>query len=131
MANKIIKIALLDMYNGEPNQGMRCIIDIINRFSPIVSFKIFDVRGKSEFPEIKKFDIYISTGGPGNPLKGDGNWDMKYYEFIDALTKWNNENTVKKHVLFICHSFQMACMHFGLADCYETKRYFFWSDDHS
>ena len=115
MSNKIIKIALLDMYNGIPNQGMRCIIDVISRFSPVVSFEIFDVRLKCELPEIKKFDIYISTGGPGNPLEGDGEWDKKYYEFIDSLTKWNNENNVKKHVLFICHSFQMACLHFGLA----------------
>ena len=120
MPNKIIKIALLDMYNGEPNQGMRCIIDVVNRFCPVVSFEIFNVRGKCEIPEINKFDIYISTGGPGNPLIGDGNWDTKYYEFIDLLTKWNNENAVKKHVLFICHSFQMACLHFGLATV--TKR---------
>ncbi|MEC5165508.1 homoserine O-succinyltransferase [Flavobacterium sp. PL11] len=120
MLNKIFKIALLDMYNGEPNQGMRCIIDVINRFSPVVSFEIFNVRQKCEFPDIEKFDIYISTGGPGNPLIGDGNWDTKYYEFIDLLTKWNNENAVKKHVLFICHSFQMACLHFGLATV--TKR---------
>lgn len=115
MANKIIKIALLDMYKGEPNQGMRCIIDIVNRFSPVVSFEIFDVRVKCELPDINKFDIYISSGGPGNPMIGDGNWDVKYYAFIDSLIKWNTENAVKKHVLFICHSFQMACLHFGLA----------------
>ena len=120
MPNKIIKIAILDMYNGEPNQGMRCIIDVINRFSPVVAFEIFDVRVKCELPNIEKFDIYISTGGPGNPLIGDGNWDKKYYDFIDSLSKWNIENTVKKHVLFICHSFQMACLHFGLATV--TKR---------
>lgn len=120
MSNKIIKIALLDMYNGVPNQGIRCIIDIINRFSPMVSFEIFDVRVKYEFPDIKEFDIYISTGGPGNPLIRDYNWDIKYYELIDSLDKWNNENTIKKHVLFICHSFQMACLHFGLASV--TKR---------
>ena len=120
MSNKIIKIALLDMYNGEPNQGMRCIIDVVNRFSPVVSFEIFDVRGKCELPDKNKFDIYISTGGPGNPLIGDGNWDVKYYEFIDSLNKWNTENSIKKHVLFICHSFQMACLHFGLATV--TKR---------
>jgi GMP synthase-like glutamine amidotransferase len=115
-----IRIAILDMYNGEPNQGMRCLIDIINRFNQIVTFQIFDVRGKCEFPDIKKFDIYISTGGPGNPLEGDGNWDLKYYDFIDQLTEWNKEQKIKKHVLFICHSFQMACKHFGLAEI--TKR---------
>ena len=120
MNEHTIKIAILDMYNGEPNQGMRCIIDIINRFNQIVSFKIFDVRRKSELPKIKDFDIYISTGGPGNPLEGDGIWDKNYYAFIDQLVLWNNENEVKKHVLFICHSFQMACKHFGLAEI--TKR---------
>jgi GMP synthase-like glutamine amidotransferase len=108
------------MYNGEPNQGMRCIIDIINRFNQIVTFQIFDIRGKSEFPNIEKFDIFISTGGPGNPIKGDGIWDLKWYDFIDQLWNWNKEQKVKKHVLFICHSFQMACHHFGLAQI--TKR---------
>jgi homoserine O-succinyltransferase len=120
MNKKKITIALLDMYDGIPNQGMRCLIDIINRFTPLVSFQIYDVRGKCEIPEIGQYDIYISTGGPGNPLVGDGTWDIKYYEFIDALSKWNLENPVKKHVLFICHSFQMACQHFGLAEI--TKR---------
>jgi len=120
MTDHTIKIAILDMYDGEPNQGMRCIIDIINRFNHIVSFKIFDVRGKTELPEIKKYDIYISTGGPGNPLDGNGIWDKKYYAFIDELAAWNLENEVKKHMLFICHSFQMACKHFGLAEI--TKR---------
>ncbi len=119
--NSHIRIAVLDMYNGEPNQGMRCIIDIINRFNQMVSFQIFDIRGKKEFPDITKFDIYISTGGPGNPLDGDGVWDKKYYELIDALWKWNKENEMKKHVLFICHSFQMACKHFGLAEINKRK----------
>ena len=115
-----IRIAVLDMYNGEPNQGMRCIIDIINRFNQIVTFQIFDVRGKSEFPNIKDFDIYISTGGPGNPLEGDG-WDLKWYNFVDELWEWNKEQKVKKHMLFICHSFQMACHHFGLATINKRK----------
>ncbi|HWR94362.1 MAG TPA: hypothetical protein VN192_04085 [Flavobacterium sp.] len=116
-----IKIAVLDMYNGEPNQGMRCIIDIINGFNQIVTFQIFDVRRKCELPKIEDFDIYISSGGPGNPLEGDGNWDIKYYNFIDQIVEWNKEQKVKKHVLFICHSFQMACKHFGLAEISKRK----------
>lgn len=118
--NSQIKIAILDMYNGEPNQGMRCIIDIINRFNQMVSFQIFDVRGKAEVPKIKDFDIYISTGGPGNPMEGDGKWELNYYNLIDELWIWNEENDMKKHMLFICHSYQMACLHFGLAEI--TKR---------
>lgn len=120
MSEPTIKIAILDMYDGEANQGMRCIMNIIDRFNTIVSFTVFDVRGKSELPDIEQYDIYISTGGPGNPLEGDGRWDKKYYAFIDQLTAWNLANESKKYVLFICHSFQMACKHFGLAEI--TKR---------
>jgi GMP synthase-like glutamine amidotransferase len=119
--NNPIRVAVLDMYDGEPNQGMRCIIDILNSFNQIVTFQIFDIRGKNEFPKIEKFDIYISTGGPGNPLEGNGNWDLKWYDFIDELWKWNKEQKTKKHVLFICHSFQMACHHFGLATVNKRK----------
>lgn len=119
--NRPIKIAVLDMYNGEANQGMRCIFDIINRFNQLVTFQVFDVRGKREIPDINKFDIYISSGGPGDPLDGDGIWDVKYFELIDALWKWNKENISKKHILFICHSFQMACKHFGLAEINKRK----------
>ena len=60
MNQNTIKVAILDMYNGEPNQGMRCIIDVINRFTPVISFEIFDVRKKAELPNIEKFDIYIA-----------------------------------------------------------------------
>lgn len=116
-----IKIAILDMYDGEPNQGMRCVFDIINRFNQLVSLQVFDVRGKCEFPDIEKFDIYISSGGPGNPSDGDGIWDKKYFELIDSLWKWNQENELKKHVLLICHSFQMVCKHFGLAEVNKRK----------
>jgi hypothetical protein len=58
MNNKTITIAVLDMYDGVPNQGMRCIIDIIGL--TLLCLQIFDVRGKSELPEIDKYDIYIS-----------------------------------------------------------------------
>jgi homoserine O-succinyltransferase len=120
MSGHSIKVAILDMYDGEPNQGMRCILDIVNRFHNFISLKVFDVRGKNELPDIKKYDIYISTGGPGNPTEGDGIWDKAFYKLIDDLLEWNSGNDIKKHVLFICHSFQMACLHFRLAEV--TKR---------
>lgn len=118
--SQTIRVAVLDMYDGEPNQGMRCIIDIINRFNQLVNFKIFDIRGKKEFPEIDKYDIFISSGGPGNPLEGDGNWDHKWYNLIGDLWQHNQNSENKKHILFICHSFQMACHYFGVAKI--TKR---------
>lgn len=120
MSQTSLRVAILDMYKGEPNQGMRCIIDIVGRFSAMVDFKVFDTRGKGELPDMKSYDIYISTGGPGNPLDGDGTWDKAYFDFVDGLIEWNRTQEVKKYMLFICHSFQMACHHFGLAEV--TKR---------
>ncbi|MDX5337421.1 MAG: GMP synthase [Cyclobacteriaceae bacterium] len=120
MPKRKIQLAILDMYDGEPNQGMRCIHDILSRFSDRISWKEFDVRGKAELPEIVEYDIFISTGGPGNPLDGDGNWDQRYYDFLDQIWVWNLNHSQKKHLLLICHSFQMACKHFGLGQI--TKR---------
>lgn len=120
MGKKKLNLAILDMYDGEPNQGMRCIKDIIGRFESQLNYKVFDVRGKSELPDVQDFDIYISTGGPGNPLDGDGNWDLKYFDFLDQIWIWNQNHNHKKYILFICHSFQMACKHFGLGQL--TKR---------
>jgi homoserine O-succinyltransferase/O-acetyltransferase len=120
VAKKKVNLAILDMYDGEPNQGMRCIHDILSRFSESISYREFDVRGKSELPEIQDFDLFISTGGPGNPLEGDGIWDLKYNDFLDQVWIWNQNHSRKKYLLLICHSFQMACKHFGLGEI--TKR---------
>jgi homoserine O-succinyltransferase/O-acetyltransferase len=108
------------MNDGVANQGMRCIFDIVSRFENEIEYRVYDVRAKSELPDIADFDIYISSGGPGNPLEGDGKWDQEYYHLIDSIWNWNLTNPNKKHILFICHSFQMACKHFGLAEI--TKR---------
>jgi len=102
------------MYDGEPNQGMRCIHDVLFRFSDVISYREFDVRGKAQLPDIRNFDIFISTGGPGNPLEGDGNWDLRYNDFLDEIWIWNQNHSQKKQLLLICHSFQIACKHFGL-----------------
>jgi homoserine O-succinyltransferase len=117
---KKINLAILDMYDGEPNQGMRCIHDILTKFSDQLHVREFDVRGKGEVPDIRDFDVFVSTGGPGNPLEGDGDWDLKYYDFLDQIWIWNQNHSNKKHLLLICHSFQMACKHFGLGEL--TKR---------
>ncbi|GAB2494513.1 type 1 glutamine amidotransferase [Algoriphagus taiwanensis] len=120
MGKRKIQLAILDMYDGEPNQGMRCIHDILSRFSELIAWKEFDVRGKAQIPDIQDFDLFISTGGPGNPLEGNGDWDLKYYDFLDQIWIWNQNHSRKKHLLLICHSFQMACKHFGLGEI--TKR---------
>ena len=111
-----IRLAILDMYDGVPNQGMRCIQEIVSRYDSQLSWEVFDVRDKAETPDMS-FDIYISTGGPGSPYDGDGHWDVRYYEWLDAVWKWNQKDGEdKKHVFFICHSFQMACKYFQVAE---------------
>lgn len=112
----LMKLAILDLYDGTPNQGMRCIKEMVARYEgDLEDWKVFDVRGKSETPDLS-YDIFISTGGPGNPLEGDGIWDKNYYNWLDSVWNWNlNNPNNKKHVFFICHSFQMMVNHFKLA----------------
>lgn len=106
------RLAILDMYDHTPNQGMRCIKEILDLFEKDIEWELFDVRGSAEVPELD-FDIYVSTGGPGSPHEGDGIWDARYYDLLTALWEWNaNPEHPRKFVLFICHSFQMACKHF-------------------
>ena len=115
MREKKLKLAILDLYDGEPNQGMRAIKSIVQRYEANFDWTVFDVRGKAEVPDTS-FDIYISSGGPGNPLDGDGVWNKKFFDLIDELWDINAQgNESKKYVFFICHSFQMACDHFDLA----------------
>lgn len=117
-----VRIALLDLYEGQPNQGMRCIHEIVKQWGKVndyeVELDIFEVRIKQELPTTH-YDVYISTGGPGSPLYNEANtWETPYFNWLDEIYNWNNDdrNSVKKHVLFICHSFQLACRYYNLGN---------------
>jgi homoserine O-succinyltransferase len=117
--NTPIRIAILDLYNGAANQGMRCIREILNQWSDAVHEDItwdeFDVRQKNELPDLG-YDIYISSGGPGNPLDTRfEDWDRSWSNWLNEIERWNNNpsNTKKKYVFFICHSFQLAARYFN------------------
>ncbi len=119
--DKQIKIAILDLYEGVANQGMRCIREIINQWADATGFNVdfdeFDVRQKLEIPDMS-YDIFISSGGPGSPLDSEGSeWENKYFNWISTVEEWNNSalNYPKKQVFFICHSFQLACRYFNIA----------------
>lgn len=118
-----MKLAVIDMYNGEKNQGMRCISEIITEHSHSFDSKTFDVRGKCQIPKSEDFDIFIFTGGPGNPLIGEPEWEVPFYKLIGDLWKHNLTATKseKKYVFFICHSFQMACHHFKIGKITQRK----------
>ncbi|CAN5205137.1 hypothetical protein BH11BAC5_BH11BAC5_53340 [soil metagenome] len=124
---KQFRIAILDLYEGVANQGMRCIREIINQFSDFnnleISWDEFDVRQKNEVPDLS-YDIFISSGGPGSPLDSiDSEWEKVYFTWLHNIEKWNaNEaNIQKKYVFFICHSFQLACRHYNIGNVCQRK----------
>jgi len=109
-----LKMAILDMNEGKPNQGMRCIRDIAAMYSSAFDIDEFDVRVTNEVPGLE-YDVYISSGGPGNPMEGNGVWDKAWYKLVGDLWECNqNSKFDKKYMFFICHSFQMACFYFEL-----------------
>jgi GMP synthase-like glutamine amidotransferase len=114
-----IRIAILDLNDGFPNQGMRCIRQLIDEWSATMNREVirqdFEVRQKNEIPDTS-FDIYFSSGGPGDPLASRfDDWDIAWCKWVDEIIRWNNNpsNTVKKYIFFICHSFQLASRYFN------------------
>ncbi len=115
-----VRVAVLDLYEGHANQGMRCIRDLVKCFGQAnnlnLTYKEFDVRSKNEVPDLS-YDIYISSGGPGSPLATEGSeWESHYFNWLDSVEMFNADdaNPVKKQVFFICHSFQLACRHYKI-----------------
>lgn len=104
------KLAILDMYNGETNLGLKSITDLIDQRFASIHYEVFDVRASLQIPDLS-FDIYISTGGPGHPLEDEDKWGPAYYNLVDRLISHNQAAERKKYVFFICHSFQIACQY--------------------
>ncbi|CAH1002196.1 hypothetical protein LEM8419_03113 [Neolewinella maritima] len=109
-----LRLAILDLYNGIPNQGMRCIRELVERYADVLDYEVFDVRAAHQLPDLS-FDIYISSGGPGDPREGDGVWEPMWGKWFDDVRAHNAESADKKFVFFICHSFQMAVHHLNMA----------------
>lgn len=124
-----IRLALLDMNNNHINQGMRNITEISYAFreqSPAeLEVKIFDVRFRNEVPQIDDFDIFISSGGPGNPHREGYEWEQKFADFLDGIWNHNKNSEQKKYLFLICHSFQLASIHWKLGNICKRKSYSF------
>ncbi|MBL0270503.1 MAG: GMP synthase [Chitinophagaceae bacterium] len=114
-----VKVAILDLYEGKANQGMRCIRTILHDWAGSNDLELqvteYDVRLRNELPDTS-YDIYISSGGPGDPLISRfDDWDIAWGRWLDKMTRWNQNpsTTRKKYIFFICHSFQLACRYFN------------------
>jgi len=121
-----LKIAVLDLYEGEANEGMRCIRALIEQFRDVhqlnLTYQVFDVRLKNEIADLS-FDAYISSGGPGSPLESEGSeWERNFFGLMDGIRKHNSQNPFdRKHVFLICHSFQIFCRYYRYAEVRKRK----------
>lgn len=126
---KNIRMALLDMNNNQVNQGFKNIKEISEAFKRSteehVSIETFDVRYKNEFPEIGNFDIFISSGGPGDPHREGLEWEDRFAELLNEIFEHNRSNDRKKYLFLICHSFQLASIHWKLGTINRRKSYSF------
>ena len=124
-----IKLALLDMNNNHANQGMKNIREISQQFKETsaenVEVTVFDVRYKNEMPDVEEFDIFISSGGPGNPHREGYEWEQKFADFLDEVWEHNKNSEQKKFLFLICHSFQLASIHWKLGNICKRKSYSF------
>jgi GMP synthase-like glutamine amidotransferase len=119
------KVAVLDMYEGAPNEGMRCIRKLLTDYAAThglnLQFQEYDVRLHQQVPDLS-YDIYISTGGPGSPVASEGSaWETAYFSLVNQLMDWNNTQEKKKPAIFICHSFQLMCRYFKLGNVCRRK----------
>jgi len=110
------------MYNNAPNQGMRSIKAILDRESGKhhgvkFEYSVFETRYLNEQPDISQFDVFICTGGPGDPFDGNGTeWEANYFQMLDQIQAINQTNEInKKYIFSICHSFQLMCRYFNIA----------------
>lgn len=123
-----VKVAIIDLNNNVSNLSIPCIkamlAEVDRRFHGVpVIYTHFETRYLDEIPDLT-YDVYISSGGPGSPFDGEGtSWEKHYFEWLNAV--WNYNQRVdahrRKHVFFICHSFQMMTRFFELGEI--SQRY--------
>lgn len=116
--SKLKRVAILDMYEGATNEGMRCIREILQQYGATQGLTLetqeFDVRRENQMADLS-FDLYISTGGPGSPIDSEGSeWENKYFSLVDQILAYNEKAAIPKKMLLICHSFQLLCRRWQL-----------------
>lgn len=116
-----IKVATLDLYNNERNEGMRCIKEIVtatgnNNPNIDLNYDVYETRYKGDLPDLS-YDIFISSGGPGSPFEDENKqWDKDYFTLLDKIWNHNQSSEHKKYIFFICHSFQMMARYFQFGE---------------
>lgn len=99
---------------------MRC-IEAITKAAGL-EIDHYDVRGKGEVPKVKDYRFFLSTGGPGDPHEVEREtWGKPWGSFLEQLLE-ANKGDEKRFAFLICHSYQMACIHWGLAEVTRRRK---------
>jgi hypothetical protein len=132
--SRSLRIGLIDMNNGVPNQAIRSFKSIIATFAerararnPGLSVTTAHVqpRNLAEAPP-PDCDLYLSTGGPDAPVDGfKESWATGLRTFFDSIIEGQLQRGTTAPALFtVCYSFEIAIMHFGLAAMIPRERKF-------
>lgn len=125
MPSPELRIAIVDMNNGVPNQAMRCFQRLLHGFeqrvhekNPGIVFKRFvlEPRNRGHIPS-GPYDLVLSSGGPGSPFEGiEDAWGVGYRKFLQDVFDLNQRDpATAPKLLAVCHSFELAVIHFEVA----------------
>jgi hypothetical protein len=121
-----LRLTLVDMNNGVPNEAVRCFRRLLDGFAArvraanprlTVLLEHVQPRNLGELPS-KHADLVLSSGGPGSPHDGwDEPWCTGYRTFLDTVLDRAGQNPERAPMAFVvCHSFEIAIRHFRLAE---------------
>jgi GMP synthase-like glutamine amidotransferase len=132
--SRSLRIGLIDMNNGVPNQAIRSFRSIIAAFAERVrarnpgltlSTAHVQPRNLAEAPPTD-CDLYLSTGGPDSPVDGfKESWATGMRTFFDRIVDGQLQHGPTAPSLFaVCYSFELTVMHFGIAQMIPRERKF-------
>jgi hypothetical protein len=121
-----LRLSLVDMNNGVPNEAVRCFRRLLDAFAnrvraanPRLSVLLEHVqpRNLGELPS-PKADLILSSGGPGSPHDGwEERWCTGYRTFLDSILDRTAQDPEHAPTAFVvCHSFEIAIQHFRFAE---------------
>jgi homoserine O-succinyltransferase/O-acetyltransferase len=121
-----LRLSLVDMNNGVPNEAVRCFRRLFEAFShrvraanpklPVVLEHV-QPRNLGELPS-HHADLILSTGGPGSPHDGwEEPWCTGFRVFLDGVLDRTAQHPDRAAAAFVvCHSFEIAIQHFRFAE---------------
>lgn len=113
------------MNNGVANQAIRCFHRIVDHFKAgvqaanpglTITLQHVQPRNLGEIPHPDS-DLILGSGGPGSPYDGfEEPWCTGFRGFLDRVVESNLRGVPAAPSVFaVCHSFQIATMHFKVA----------------